>query len=366
MSEAESKTEFAGIPPASAPIAPPPDEFGHIPSRASRPPLLALAAAALAVFLAVRLRHDVTFALSSPVPIEAGDARVLAPKADGDLPLNRYVRLTGLPERESAVVLDTRGSWQFTQFFRLRGTGGRVFVRRAEDPLPLALAEHDVFTGRLLRLGDLSFADSIAQHFGSRVTATHFFRPADLVTALTAARPLALSDLAGDRVTLAETERLAIDVRRPGQYQIELPRARFADVAAARKAVEGTGAAVIEARDTPARWVLIASVSDDRRDQVLSAIGELDHRAALRPARDTVEAAVSDLSVKGDNLVAGTQTIPLARLVSVRTRGPVHIPDNALLLIEGEAPRENVKSVVALAFLLGFAVVNLLSLRRAR
>ena len=31
------------------------------------------------------------------------------------------------------------GSWKFTQFFRMRGTGGRVFVRRMADPLPVPL-----------------------------------------------------------------------------------------------------------------------------------------------------------------------------------------------------------------------------------
>ena len=42
----------------------------------------------------------------------------------------------------------------------------------------------------------------------------------------------------------------------------------------------------------------------------------------------------------------------------------MQIPDDALILFEGERPREHLKSLIIAAFLLGFAIVNLLALRR--
>ena len=45
-----------------------PDEFAHIPSRGARPPIVALLAVALAVFLAVRLRHDVALRVLVQTP----------------------------------------------------------------------------------------------------------------------------------------------------------------------------------------------------------------------------------------------------------------------------------------------------------
>ena len=41
----------------------------------------------------------------------------------------------------------------------------------------------------------------------------------------------------------------------------------------------------------------------------------------------------------------------------------MQIPDDALLLREGERPRDHLKILIVAAFLLGFAVVNLLAMR---
>jgi hypothetical protein len=153
------------------------DEFAGIPSRRGRHPVLAVAAIALALFLGFKLRADLAYALSATTPLDLGDARDLAGRSSAALPVNRYVRLAGRADRESAVILDTQGSWQFRQLFRLLGTGNRFFVRRAPDPLPVELAEKDTFTGLLIRLEDLSFAPAIRRHFVAHVSATHFFAP---------------------------------------------------------------------------------------------------------------------------------------------------------------------------------------------
>jgi hypothetical protein len=367
-------------PPASAPFTEPtasplgpdgPDEFAHIPSR-RRPPVVALAATALAVFLAVRLRHDVGYALSPKTPVEVGDARGLGTRPLDDLPLNRYVRLRGQPERESAVVLDSRGAWKFTQFFRLRGTSGRVFVRRAADPLPLALAERDVFAGRLVKFGDLSFADSITSHFAARVTATHFFAPRALGAALAAGPPLQLSDRAGDAVTLAAGDRLSLDVARPGQYLIEVPRERAADLPRLKKLVTDDGGTIAGETESPELIALTATVPEAARDRVLSDIGQLGRTIRFRPARETLELRVSALAaadagvrvqVSGDD--RGTRVVPYDQILAVRTAAAVEVPKDALLLIEGEVPADETKSLLFLAFLSAFAVINLFGLRRA-
>jgi hypothetical protein len=56
--------------------------------------------------------------------------------------------------------------------------------------------------------------------------------------------------------------------------------------------------------------------------------------------------------------------VPLDRIASVRTRAKVEIPADAVLLLEAERPRSSLPSLVVLAFLLAFAAVNLLGLRR--
>lgn len=350
------------------------DEFSGIPSSSGRHPVIALGTAALACFLVFQIKDDLRYALSSGVTQDLGDARPLSIAKTAALPVNRYVRLAGHADRESAVVLDTQGSWHFTQLFRLLGTNNRIFVRRAADPLPAELAAHDVFKGRLLRFSDLSFQAAIRRYFLGHVSATHFFAPADVRVALAQASggSLALTDLLGDRVSLAANDELAIDLERPGQIRAAFPRERFSDQAAARAAVEGQGGQVIEAPGDavdPKSLDLVVTFPPERRDQALHALGEMDRRLHIRPAHTTHKAHVADLGATAEAIViktadAKSQALPVAQIQGIATLAAVQIPDDALILLEGERPREHLKSLIIAVFLLGFAAVNLLALRR--
>lgn len=349
------------------------DEFAGIRSSPGRHPVIALGTAALACFLIFQIKNDVLYALSSSVPENLGDARALSKSKLEALPVNRYVRLSGNADRESAVVLDTQGSWNFMQFFRLLGTNNRIFVRRSPDPLPAELAARDVFVGRLVRFSDLSFQEAIRHHFAGHVSATHFLAPEDVRAALAAApgAALTLDDRLGDRVAIAANDELVIDVERPGQIQMEFSREHFANQAAARTAVEQQGGQVIEAPSDgvdPKTMVLVVTFPPERRDQGLDALGKLDRQLRMRPAHTAHRARVADLSATADAIVikaaTGAQGLPLAQIQGIGTLATVHIPDDALIVFEGERPREHLKTVVIAVFLLGFAVFNLLALRR--
>jgi hypothetical protein len=350
------------------------DEFAGIPSARGRHPVIALGTAALACFLIFQIKDDLRYALSPGVAQDLGDARSVSTSKPEALPVNRYVRLAGNADRESAVVLDTQGSWHFTQFFRLLGTSNRIFVRRAPDPLPVELAAHDVFVGRLMRFSDLSFHEAIRHHFAGHVSATHFFSPAAVRAALaqTSGGSLLLTDLLGDRVSLAANDELVIDTDRPGQIRIDFPRERFSDQAAARSAVEQQAGQVIEVPADvvdPKSLALVVTFPPERRDQALQALGEMDRRLHIRPAHATHKARVADLGATADAIVVkpagGTaQALPVAQIQGIGTLAAVQIPDDALILFEGERPREHFKSLIIAAFLLGFALFNLLALRR--
>ena len=350
------------------------DEFAGIPSSRGRHPAIALGTAALACFLIFQIRSDLRYALSPGPAQDLGDARRLATAKPEAWPVNRYVRVAGHADRESAVVLDTQGSWHFTQFFRLLGTNNRIFVRRAADPLPAELAAHDVFVGRLMRFSDLSFQEAIRRHFVGHVSATHFFAPADVKVALAQASggALALTDLLGDRVPLAANDELVIDMDRPGQMRIEFRRERFPDRDKARAAVEQQGGQVVEAPgDTvdPKRLALVVAFPPERRDLALQALGDMDRELHIQPARITHKARVADLGATAEAIVAKSagaepQVFPVAQIQGIGTLAAVQIPDDALILFEGERPRDHLKSLVIAAFLLGFAVINLLALRR--
>jgi hypothetical protein len=348
----------------------------------------------MALVLVFQQRGDLAYGLSSTTASDLGSIASLVDRPSDSLPVNRYVRLTGLPDRESAVILDTKGSWKFAQFFRLLASDSRFFVRRVADPVPLDLADRDVFTGRLIRFEDLSFQASIRAHFLAHITASHFFAPSAVATVLAAA-PAAggyvLADLAGEKLTLKADDHVVLDRARPDEVEIRLPKDRYPTLETARAIVENQGGRIVaegaDARATPlpdsstfgsARGpvdshVLVVTFPADRRDLALSAIGDLDRRVKIRPARSTFRVRLGDVSVLAGapatrlsaKLASGQSVeMPLAEVQSVRTLAPVKIPANALLLLEGERPGDHLKTIVIAAFLLAFAAVNLLSLRR--
>jgi hypothetical protein len=381
------------------------DEIARIPRSRTRHPVLAVAAAALAFFLVAHVRHDLRYALSSGQALDLGEARVtFAPNLTVSGLDNRYVRVRGTPDRESGLDVDTKGSWTFSQFFRVLGTGDRLFVHRHDSPLPAESVEDDVFEGRLVRFGELPFEDAVRAYFAKHVVATHFFAVQDLRAALTAAHggPTTLRDRAGDPVTLAPDSLLAIDVSRPDEVRVGLPRDRFADAAAARAEIERRGGTVVadkglvrvEAKGAVAagplsagseappleRWTFIARFEGPGRDAALSALGDLDRKVEIRDARDTINARVSELSVADDGLhlpEAATvgpgvmrklspseRLVPWNAIPSVRTVAIVQPADDAYLLVEGDRPRDHLPTLFLALAVAVFGVVNLSALAR--
>ena len=350
----------------------PADEFAHVRSSRRRHPAIALAATALAAFLIYQIHDDLLFAISHSDARDIGDARTLASTPFDKLPINQHVRLSGMADRESGVVIDTAGSWQFTQFFRLLGTRSRVFVSRVPDPIPVEQAERDVFVGRLVRFRDLSFADAIRKHFANRVSATHFFAPSvvrDRVAA-TNGGPVVLSDMLGEQVSLAPTDELSIDVARPADMVVELPRTKYPDPAAARTAVEQVGGKILDevVKSSDSKSIALAlTFPEEKRDLGMHALSELDEHVRFRPVRKTHAVPIARLAAGKDGLrvqeAGESNELPLSQILAISTQSTVQIPDDALLLREGERPRDHLKVLIVAAFLLGFAVVNLLAMR---
>jgi hypothetical protein len=350
----------------------PADEFANVPSPRRRHPAIALGAAVLAGFLLYQIHDDLFYALSHSEARDLGDARTLATEPMDKIPINEYVRLSGMADRESSVIIDTAGSWRFTQFFRLLGTKSRIFVSRVPDPIPIEQAERDVFVGRLTRFRDLSFQAAIRQHFASRVSATHFFAPTVVREKLAESKggSVTMADLMGEQVTLAPNDELAIDVSRPTDVQVELPKSKWADVAAARATLEQQGCKVLDEPPRPSdnkSVALVVTFPEETRDKVMHAVSELDTRIRFVPVRTTHSARVADIRTSEGGLLvksaSGEQSLPLSRILAIRTQANVQSPDDALLLREGERPRDHLKLIIVAAFLLGFALVNLWALR---
>ncbi len=373
------------------------DEFAHIPSSRGRHPLVAVAGAALAFFLVFHIRHDLRYALESGEPLDLGRASAVFGGGRQVSGLeNRFVRVTGLPDRESALQIDTKGSWVFSQFFRLLGTDNRLFLHRRESPLPAGLAEADVFEGRLIRVDELPFAASIRSYFATHVAATHFFAPEALARALAARHPgapLAVADTSGDVVSLDERETIGIDVSERDQVKIGLPRDRFPTEEQARAALTSRGGEILSALgavrakllagapeagplsatpEPPQRWTFVVRFPPAAGEAALDAIGNLDRSVDIRDARQTVDVKLEDVSAPGDargGLIVrpgqgAARRLDPTVIAAIHTMAPVVIPDDAYLLVEGDVPREHLPTVLIALILVMFGAVNLVGLAR--
>jgi hypothetical protein len=389
-------TDPAQTKPAAGDRAGTVDEFAHIPRRRARHPIITLAGALLAFFLVFYGRGDLRYALSSGEPVELGSAVALfaSGKPLGEFE-NRMVRVAGVPDRESALELDTKGSWVFSTLFRVLGTGDRLFVHRLENPLPAARAEADVFEGRLIRIDELPYAAAIRGYFARHVTATHYFTADAALKALagrTPNAPLAIVDRGGDRVSVGADEALAIEVKRPDELQLGLPQARFPTEDGARAAIASRGGEVVAAKglvkaapppsagaanllasapEPPSRWTFVVRFPAARRQAALDELGDIDRTVEIRDARESIATRGSQLSVDAGTLIvrapgAPERRIPAAEIAAVRTLAPVVIPDDAYLVIEGDRPRDHTASIIISLVLVIFGVFNIVALVRNR
>ncbi len=338
----------------------------------------------LSAYLIYHQGPDVLYALSSGQPQALGPAPALFGPGAPALPQNRYVRIEGTPDFESAVVLDTQGEWKFRSFFRVLNTDGKLFVQRVPGPLPSSLAERNGFSGRLLPLDKISFSSAIRAYYAQHVTATHVFDPEAFRQAVEARIvPGSLPDRLGSKVALAGNEVLAFDLKTPNRFTIEIPQTHFPELAGALRALKATGANVLDAgRSVPrdgggSGYVFEVDVSPENQRQTLSAAADLAGRVRIEPVVQTLNARLSDVASDGETLsltplpsnpakavAAQPETRPWADVTGVRTTAHLEIPADAYLLLEGERPSSHYRAVVATAFLLAFALINLLAFRR--
>lgn len=349
------------------------DEFANIPTRRGRHPALAVGAAVLAGILLWAIHDDVFYALRSSDPVELGDARVAVSGPGAADHINQLVRVRGTPDRESGLEIDTKGSWVFTQLFRILGTGDRMFVHRPPSPLPAEMAERDVFVGRLIRFKDLSFEHSIRDYFAARVTATHVFPVAELQRALAAQQAggqLKLADMAGDEVVLGPKDDVTVSLARRDEFVVALTRERFKTEGDARAALDKTGAQVLRTADPEKeRFTFVVRVPAEAHDQMLHKIGDIDMRGTLREARDSykvpaaaLRSTAEGLSLEGAGPGGAAVAVAAADVRTVRTVATVQIPPDAYLVQENDLPRDHWMKAVVAAVLLLFAFINIYGL----
>ena len=226
------------------------------------------------------------------------------------------------------------------------------------------------------------------------MTATHFFAPEAFGRALASragAGPLTLTDRAGDTVSLAPEESIAIEVVQPDQVRVGLPRSRFPTESDARAVIASRGGEVLSSRGlrqgghggpapirdrSPRRrhrrnagcWTSAFRPLVARPPSTKSAIS-IDWSSCAMRERPSRPGSPSWATAK-DGLVVratgGERHLTTAQIAAVRTLAPVVIPPDAFLLVEGDRPREHAVSIFFALMLVLFGTVNVMGLVRNR
>jgi hypothetical protein len=342
---------------ATSEASPSEDEFAGLePYRPRRSPILALAVILISGYLLVHLRYDLAYALRSRRPVSVSDVRSYF-RDPASIPDNAYVSVRGIPDRASAIMLDVKGKDEFVPFMRVLGTDSHLVLAQRRGLRPVGDVYDDVYTGRLMRLRDISYAPTVREHYAKKVTATRFFRVEDVREAIAhppgEGRGARLRDAAGDEVALDPARVMGVDVRYRGEYALTLPRDRFPTEADARAALDRIGVEFLSARET----------KNERQITV---------RIEVQLRRQTFRVSWQSLAATADGLglPAGPEatvvTVPWDNINAVSTVEPLAIPADAFVLIEGERPQDLwYVPLFSLCFGL-FVIWNLLALRAAR
>jgi hypothetical protein len=322
------------------------DEFAGIePAPRGRSPLMALAVLALGGILLWHLRADVGYAFSSRLPDELGEARNIGPNALAD---NRFVSIKGQPDWRNSLYIEPKGEKTRQGFFRLLGTGTRIFVRAADTNGRASLA--DRWSGRLRRLGSLPWAASLERYYAEEVRAVRYL-PLDLVRkSLHAA---SLTDRTGDAITLAPSTPVSVTSLFPDELLVTLSAEKFPAADDAKHELEKLGLTVVAPKKNPTGdFDFVISAPQAARAGVIDKLEKADVGYALHQEQATVEWGKLDAIAP--------------QVTQVTVDAPIRIAADAWVLTEDETPAALWWAPVVAALLIAFMAFNVWYLARAR
>jgi hypothetical protein len=328
MSEAEKsdEDEFAGIQAA--------------PQR--RNPVVALSVLAVGGFLLWHLRADISYAFQPRVPEDLGDARNVKTLVD-----NRYVTMSGQPDRRNSLFIEPKGEKTRQSFFRLLGTDTRILVRAADTAGRDKLA--DKWSGRLRRFSALPWGASLRRYYSEEVSAARFL-PLDGVRAALAQHPASLRDRAGEPITLSPTTPVHVDSLFPDELVVSLSNEKFPVADDAKHELEKLGIKVISPRKNEGDFEFVVDAKD--KAATMEKLEKADIELFAHQERETV--AWGSLSAVGEHVT------------SISVDAPIRIADDAWVLSEDEAPGTLMWAPIVAALLLAFCAYNVWYLVRAR
>jgi|GEM_PF-3230105 len=356
------------------------EEFARLPASPRRRPAASAIVLILGGFIAFHLRTDIQYAFSKHTAVELGDARTLQTRGVA-LDDNRYVHLSGQPDRRNSLYLEPRGDQHRQTFFRLLGAGGQVLVRALDTSERADVA--DSWSGRLRRVDQLPYAPSLREHYEKKVTARRYLAPDVFKQVLGGTS--AVRDRAGEPLTLGADVVFSLDWNRSGRLRVLLPKDKFAAAADAQKEVERLGLSVEPDYATVDAYAVTVAAPLAERNSVIAKLDTLAENSQLvwqaadlrlvatRGQLHATEAGVQmtdGAAITSDAASHKPSILPLvvpwAELSAASVEEAVKLPADAFILTEGEDPSAVWWAPAVAALLLGLMLWNAAYLVRGR
>jgi hypothetical protein len=356
------------------PAADPPEAASEVDPELERLPLprrprsvlAVLAVLSLSIALLVHLAPDLRYAAAESTPQELPPARSLRAGDAGDLRDNTLVAVSGLPDYRNALLFEPKGDSYRRSFYRMLGSGSRLWVRAEETSTRHQLAERIV--GRLRGFDTLPYAEQVRGYYGAlKVT-----RLLDLGQFQRRSRGeigdglwRELRDRGGEPVAVGDParEQAAVVVDFPDELVVILPGERFAVEEDARREVLRLGVAAGPGKPDKEGFRFVVRVGAAGRDALMAACEQRDFGVELHRERYRVPLAALGLPppatgpaglsldppadaapflVQDGNVLSpappGPRVVPWERVDSIQIDAPVVIPHDAWVVIEGDVP----------------------------
>ncbi len=333
------------------------DEFAGIePARPRKSPILAIVTVLLAGVLVQHLRADLQFAFAPQNPLVVGDIRTLGSRGV-NLSDNSFVTISGQPDRRNSLYIEPRGEKDRQSFFRLLGSGDRLFVRALESD---AANPQDRWTGRLRRFDAQPYADTLREHYGS-LKVTRYFALEDFRVRLQ--NPVAaVHDRRGEVMTIEADREVALDLLSDEELIISMTKEKFPSEPDAKHELEQMKVDAKPNRETKDAFEYVIAAPLAERNGIIAQLDKREIPFALHD--EQIRAPLGSIKLNGDVLTIGQRTIAWSKLRAAGMDAPIVIGHDAFVLTEGESPETVRWAPIIVGLLIAFAMFNLWYLLR--
>lgn len=355
-----------------------------------RHPVISALVIALGGYLLYFNASDFTYYFASNTPQDLGEVDE-ALKTPEKLVPNRYVSLRGAPDRKHALMIQGRISG-YDSFFRLRGGKNRIFVQRHRTKRSSGRTISAAHTGRLVRFDSLPYHRAVRNYFAKNTSVAHDFDFDTLRGKKSGDKAL---DKSGLELQLESGKLFWVNVTYPDEWIIQFSKQIYPDRATAAKELATIDVPfAADDEPSPSFWRFVVLTRGEQAKKLMNRFGVAKKNTGFLRRQVSYSARYDQLRFEADALVitAKDETfpsrfvvrkegekevlapakptpvrIPKSAVLYITASSKFHIPDDALVLLAGEVPKDKWLYLLLYALLGAFVAFNALALiNRAR